>query len=200
VRSFDAALEYNASYDDAYFNLARLLLRTLVDGSEESYLPPLAVRARRSAEHLSHATGRFATHQTARLEKAVRLIEQGAFAAAQDELDVLRQESRIEIENLFEHEFYLKFMYGGKGKDDAFIQRYTEHLRAAIQQYPQYADLHNNLGVAYLIQCRNLFLRALDEFRQAMKINPGFKRAEKNLKLAENDGKGFLILLRAILK
>jgi Tfp pilus assembly protein PilF len=158
------------------------------------------VRARRCTEHLTRAAEGNAAYRTPRLEKAVQLIGQNDHAQAQDELEVLRQEARIEIDNLFEHEFYLKFMYGGKGKDEAFIHRYAESLRSAIKEYPQYADLHNNLGVAYLIQCRNMFLRALEEFRQALKINPGYKRAEKNLKLAENDGKGFLILLRAILK
>ena len=69
-----------------------------------------------------------------------------------------------------------------------------------MDENPDYADVRNNLGIAHLIQCRNLFLKALDEFRGALKINPDFKKAEKNLKLAENDGKGFLILLRAILK
>jgi tetratricopeptide (TPR) repeat protein len=200
LRSFNAALEHNPSYYEAHFNLARLFLRTLVDGIDQSYLPPATVRARRSAEHLTRAAEGVASFRTSRLEKAIRLIGEGVFAEAQDELDVLRQESPVEIDGLFEHEFYLKFMYGGKGKDDAFIQKYAESLRAAIQEYPNYADLHNNLGVAYLIQCRNLFLRALEEFRQAIKINPRYKRAEKNLKLAENDGKGFLILLRAILK
>jgi len=200
LQSFDTALEHNPSYYEAHFNLARLFLRTLVEGIDQSYLPSATARAKRSVEHLIRAVEGFASCRTPRLEKAIQLVEQGAFAQAQDELEALRQESPIEIENLFEHEFYLKFMYGGKGKDDAFIQKYAESLRAAIQEYPHYADLHNNLGVAYLIQCRNLFLRALEEFRQAIKINPGYKRAEKNLKLAENDGKGFLILLRAILK
>lgn len=91
-------------------------------------------------------------------------------------------------------------MYGGKGKDNQFIGGYVERLKTSIEDYPKYADLHNSLGIAYLIMCRNLFLKALDEFRRALSINPRFKRAEKNLKLAENDGKGFLILLRAILK
>ncbi len=91
-------------------------------------------------------------------------------------------------------------MFGGKGKDDEFIQHYHEKLKKAITKYPRYPDLHNNLGIVSLIQCRNLFLNALDEFREALKLNPEYKKAEKNLKLAENDGKGFLILLRAILK
>ena len=91
-------------------------------------------------------------------------------------------------------------MYGGKGKDDSFIADYVQTLQETIEKYPHYADLRNNLGIANLIQCRNLFLNALAEFRTALKINPNYKRAEKNLKLAENDGKGFLILLRALLK
>ncbi len=200
LESLNSALEHNPSYYEAHFNMARLFLRTLVEGVDQSYLPPATVRAKRSVEHLTRTAEGFASFRTPRIEKSIQLIEEGAFAQAQDELDTLRQETPAEIENLFEHEFYLKFMYGGKGKDDAFIQKYAESLRAAIQEYPNYADLHNNLGVAYLIQCRNLFLRALEEFRQAIKINPHYKRAEKNLKLAENDGKGFLILLRAILK
>ena len=104
------------------------------------------------------------------------------------------------MDKFLESEFYLKFMFGGKGKDDEFIRDYAEQLRQAIDKYPGYADLRNHLGISYLIQCRNLFLSALEEFREALKINPEFKKAEKNLKLAENDGKGFLILLRAILK
>jgi len=200
LSALSAALEVNPGYHEAHFNLASMLIRTLAEGVEPSYLLPPAERAKRGAEHLARAAEGFASYRTPRLEKAMQLIEEGAYAQAQDELEMLKQESRTEIEDLFEHEFYLKFMYGGKGKDDVFIERYAENLRGAIRAYPQYADLHNNLGVAYLIQCRNLFLRALEEFRQAIAINPGFKRAEKNLKLAENDGKGFLILLRAILK
>jgi len=34
----------------------------------------------------------------------------------------------------------------------------------------------------------------------AKKIDPNYKKAKDNLKLAENEGKGFLILLRALLK
>jgi tetratricopeptide (TPR) repeat protein len=104
------------------------------------------------------------------------------------------------LDKYLESEFYLKFMFGGKGKDDEFIIDYTNQLQQAVDKYPDYADLRNNLGIAYLIRCRNLFLNALEEFREALKINPEYKKAEKNLKLAENDGKGFLILLRAILK
>ena len=51
-----------------------------------------------------------------------------------------------------------------------------------------------------MIQGRNLLLRAKEEFKNALDINPKFEKADKNLKLVENDGRGFLILLRALLK
>jgi hypothetical protein len=42
--------------------------------------------------------------------------------------------------------------------------------------------------------------KAIRHFDDALKINSGFSRALKNLKLAENDLKGFEILLEAIFK
>jgi hypothetical protein len=91
-------------------------------------------------------------------------------------------------------------MYGGKGLDNTTIRRYEERLKLALKDNADYADIWNNLGVIHLIQCRNLFLQALGEFRKSLDINPDFEKAKKNKILVENDGKEFLILLRAILK
>ena len=96
--------------------------------------------------------------------------------------------------------FYLKFMYGGKGLDNDIIKKYEDKLELALEVHNDFADIWNNLGIIHLIQCRNLFLQALSEFKRALEINPGFDKARKNKKLVENDGKEFLILLRAILK
>jgi tetratricopeptide (TPR) repeat protein len=97
-------------------------------------------------------------------------------------------------------DFYLKFMYGGKNLDAEVVRKYEEKLIEASKVHPNYADVWNNLGIVHLIQCRNLFLQALTEFDKALEINPSFGKAMKNKKLVENDGKEFLILLRAILK
>ena len=105
-----------------------------------------------------------------------------------------------EILGLIGMDFYLKFMYGGKGLNNKIIKKFERRLGNAIDTHPNYADLWNNLGVVHLIQCRNLFLQALNEFDKALEINPSFNKALKNKKLVENDGKEFLILLRAILR
>jgi len=194
--ALQTALEINPNFYQAHFHTTLALLLSLKAPNASD---PAEIM-RRAQEHLARVAEGLPAYRTPRLEKALQLIDEGAYEPATQELQSLRQEINPETDLTFEHEFYLKFMYGGKGKDDDYIQRYTERLRLAIRDYPDYADLHNSLGVAYLIQCRNLFLRALEEFRVALRINPIFKRAEKNLKLSENDGKGFLILLRAILK
>jgi tetratricopeptide (TPR) repeat protein len=187
MEALQTALEINANFSQAHFHAALTLLLSLAEPMAATIAEP----AKQAQEHLARAADAFPAYRTPRLEKALQLLEEGAYVPSAQELQSLRQEINPVTDLTFEHEFYLKFMYGGKGKDDDFIQLHSDRLRNAIRDYPDYADLHNNLGVAYLIQCRNLFLRALEEFRVSLRINAGFKRAEKNLKLSENDGKGF---------
>lgn len=198
---FEAALAINPKFFWARFHLALALLQTLHSSFDaENHLPPAGLRLKNAQEHLAallQTPG--ALKDVSQLQRVLDLIRMGEMTAALDELHGMKREAEADLRFGFENEFYLKFIYGGKSRDEAFVERYAERLRAAIAETPEYADLHNHLGIAYLIQCRNLFMRALDEFKLALKINPNYKRAERNLKLAENDGKGFLILLRALL-
>ncbi|NUO80129.1 tetratricopeptide repeat protein [candidate division KSB1 bacterium] len=198
---FETALTINPKFFWAKFHLAFALLQTLHASFEaQSHLPPPSIRSKRVQEHLAALLHlQSSLKDVSKIQSALDLMRMGEMTAAIEELQSMRREAQTDCSFGFENEFYLKFIYGGKARDEAFVEKYAERLRAAIQDSPEYADLHNHLGVAYLIQCRNLFLRALDEFRLALKINPNYKRAEKNLKISENDGKGFLILLRALL-
>jgi len=105
-----------------------------------------------------------------------------------------------EIDITFHDEFYLRYLYGEDGRSASYISQYIKELERLVNKYPAYSDLRNKLGIAYVIQCRQIFSRALSEFQKATSIDPEYERAQKNLKLAHNDGKGLLILLRALLK
>ncbi|MFQ5707241.1 MAG: tetratricopeptide repeat protein [bacterium] len=193
----EEALKLNPDYVEAHYNLGVALLR---DGAATQEDSATEQKRQRALEHLSAVAGKVAHADMPNLTLALELMASDNYDEALERLT--EGESRDVFKNFFnfENEFYLKFMYGGKGKDDSFIAEYVNDLKQLIEEYPHYADVRSNLGIAYLIQCRNLFLKSLEEFRTALKINPDFKKAEKNLKLAENDGKGFLILLRALLK
>ncbi len=179
-----------------HYFLAVVLLRRIASATgdlKESDLQEI----HRHFEQASRANGALFNEQSA---KAAEKLEKKEFEEAADIYEKACTNMNGLWDATIDHEFYLKFMYGGMGKDNGFVEQYIGRLKNASAEAPDYADVHNNLGVAYLIMCRNLFLQALEEFSAALEINPEFKRAAKNLKLSENDGKGFLILLRALLK
>ncbi len=195
VAHLEKAIVLNPNYIGAHYHLGIALLANSLTGSEQDD------SARdRALEHLRQASERMVNRKIDNFERVMKKVDDGELESAIDEFLLSKPREVLAHFVNVENEFYLKFMYGGKGKDDSFISDYVGKLRDILDEHPDYADVRNNLGIANLIQCRNLFLKALDEFRAALKINPDFKKAAKNLKLAENDGKGFLILLRAILK
>ena len=199
VEQFERAIELNANYIGAHFFLGIALLATCLNEGESEESTSRDARDR-ALSAFEIASRRLVNRQIVVFDEVMQLIKNEEYAEAVAKVLLCQPGEMLSQFTSMENEFYLKFMYGGKGKDDQYISTYVENLQQVLQQHPDYADIHNNLGVVNLIQCRNLFLQALEEFRTALKINPDFKKAEKNLKLAENDGKGFLILLRAILK
>lgn len=190
------AIKLNPNYAGAHYHLGMAYLALSLNDEDETTKEEMQKRA---LHHLNLAS-EDAEAKVPNYDKVMEKVNDDDYEAAVDEYLLSKPKQALTHEPNIENEFYLKFMYGGKGKDDSFINDYIADLNRQISEKPDYADVRNNLGVAHLIQCRNLFLKSLEEFRSALKINPNFKKAEKNLKLAENDGKGFLILLRAILK
>ncbi len=200
IQVLETALSLNENYPLAHLNMGLTYLSGLVESPIHPQLLPLEERQQKCLEHLKKAAARDRNLQTPEFDSVISMIQDSQFREALDELLEIHNTLAFRLDSILEDEFYLNFMFGGKSKDELAVERYIENLKSEIAQHPKYPDLHNNLGVAYLIQCRNLFLRALEEFRRAIKLNPNYKLAKKNLKLAENEGKGLLILLRALLK
>jgi tetratricopeptide (TPR) repeat protein len=201
LREFKKAIKQNKGYLEAHYNIATLYLRSSLNSSDDHLLPPPSIRIQRAMEHLTQLKDKNIKIFEVVLDKIQKLIGLNKINEAIQVLEEHRKRIFLkDVSNLISTNFYLKFMYGGKGLDMETIKRFEYRLKSAIDQNGDYADLWNNLGVVHLIQCRNLFLQALNEFNRALEINPDFDKAMKNKKLVENDGKEFLILLRAILK
>lgn len=199
VQHLQEALSLNQNYLGAQYHLGVARLAKFTD-TENGGEQAINGQLQEALDMLEEARQKAVNHDIPHFDKVMQLVQEKAYKEAVDEFLLSKPRETLKQFSDIENEFYLKFMYGGKGKDDGYISEYVEQLKEILRKHPDYADVRNNLGVANLIQCRNLFLKSLEEFRTALKINPNFKKAEKNLKLAENDGKGFLILLRAILK
>ncbi|MBN2425207.1 MAG: tetratricopeptide repeat protein [Calditrichaceae bacterium] len=201
LKNLQQALRINPNYLQAHYNLAIMYMESvLIDRGDET-LPPPSIRLERAQQQLNklkQAEIKAFTSIAGKVEKAVenQEIEKAAKILVESRDNIFP----VEILSLIGMDFYLKFMYGGKGLNREITQKFEKRLLEAVEENPDYADLWNNLGIVHLIQCRNLFLQALTEFDKALEINPSFEKALKNKKLVENDGKEFLILLRAILK
>ncbi len=98
------------------------------------------------------------------------------------------------------YEFYLWLKYLPEQLDCETLSRFEARISQAISQNPNYPDLWNYLALIHLMLCRDYFLKGLDNFKEATKINPRFVKARKNLRLVENDGREFLSLIKAIVK
>ncbi len=96
--------------------------------------------------------------------------------------------------------FLIKFMFGGKEMNQEEMEHYAHQISKEATRHEGFADYWNEMGVVHLIQCRDYFLKAVNEFEQAVRINPKYAEAKQNHDLIKNNKKGFLILLRAILK
>jgi Tfp pilus assembly protein PilF len=194
VAELNQALAIHPNYAEANLNLTIALL----DLAELDKNMP-ADRQAEMTFHLSRAIEQNSAFNNEYLKVAKNYIDKKLLAEARQALEQCRAAGLAQRGAEVYHEFYLRLKYGEEGVDRKATEDYITRLEKILEAHPNYVDIHNDLGIAYLIQCRFLFNRAINEFKAAIAINDSFAPARKNLKLAENEGKGFLILLRAIL-
>ncbi|KAB2880458.1 tetratricopeptide repeat protein [bacterium] len=205
LSAYEAALAINPKYAEAHLNSVITLLESNMAKTNTEGLPPVAARKatilhvleKVIASNPDFTNFRFYSF---RFEKLIKQIESGETIQAIETINEIKD--AIGKPNLDEimHGFYLKFLFGGAGKNESILEQYRIKLEKAVETNPNYADLHNSLGLLFLIQCRNLFLKAMMQFKKAYEINPSYKSAYKNFRLVHNDGREFLNLLRAIIK
>jgi len=197
ISEFNKAVETNVYYHRAYFNLG---LAHILNGIvREDYQ-----MAKNLQQNCDEAFGKAILFNPAYMNQdyqrgRVRLAEGKLSDAYEDLLKAARSRETTTFHNEL-LELYLRNVHGQNGMTENGINDYIERLKSIIKINPGYADLHNEIGMAYTIMGKLITDRAIAHFREAMRLNPDFSKAEKNLKLSENDLKGFEILLGAILK
>lgn len=195
------ALRINPDYQIARYSQAIVYLDSILSDRKDEQFPPATIRVERAIQQLQILVDEGLNGVKAALNKVKKALLAKDFITAVKILETASEKIfPDEIHTIIGINFYLRFMYGGKNLTKRALKKFEQDLIDSIDSNDEYADLWNNLGIVHLIQCRNLFLKALNEFNKALDINPKFEKAQKNKKLVENDGKEFLILLRAILK
>jgi tetratricopeptide (TPR) repeat protein len=196
IECFKRAIELNLYYGEPYLNLARAyLLNTVVKEDYElsrdldATVPVNLERAEQLDPYLAHD----------RIEEARGLFRgkdhEGAYAI----LESVKQPSiRGGIDDII-LELSMMLMYDGEEFREEEIEKYLDMVREIVDQNPTFADGHNSLGILYTAKCKIYMDQASKAFRKALEINANYQKAQKNLRLSENDRQGIFILLKALL-
>ncbi len=195
------AIEKNPGFDEANFNLGVVLFRSTIEGGEADENVVLPQRVIRYVKALRNLERYSESEWQDIFERTLAILHDGNrddVLTALEELQ-LKLVGHLKINSVVES-FYLKFMYGGRELDREELEIYEKRINEQAPERSQFADYWNELGTIHMIQCRNLFLKSMAEFEKAVKLNKNYTDASRNLELIKNNKKGFLILLRAILK
>ena len=197
INEFTIACEKNVYYHNAFYNLG---LGYILNGVlREDY--ELAKNIEQNCrETFDKATMFNPGYLNAAYQRGKTNLEQGRFKEAFDDFSkAARNGESISFQSEL-LEMYLRNVHGIDGMTEDGISDYIDRLKSIIKNNPGYADLHNELGMAFTIMGKLIIDKAIIHFSEALKINPHFDSAGKNLKLSQNDLKGFEVLLGAILK
>ncbi len=196
IESFKRAIELNLYYGEPYLNLARAyLLNTIVKEDYElsREMDGAVMGSLERAEQLDP----YLIHD--RLEEARALYRSKDFEGAYALLESARQPSmRGGIDDII-LELSLMLLSDGEEFPEEEIERHLERIHEIVDQNPTFADGYNSLGILYTAKCKIYMDMASTAFRKALEINSNYQKAQKNLRLSENDRQGIFILLKALL-
>lgn len=196
VECFKRAIGLNIYYGEPYFNLVRAyVLNTIV---KEDYELSKELETKFST-NIERACQLNPFIPAEAVEQAKGLLSEQRYEEALKILDGVNiVESRSGIDDIV-LELYLMFLVSGEDLDEKAIEGYLQRVTEIVDQNPSFADGYNSLGILYTAKCKILMDRASKSFRKALEINSKYKKAQKNLRLAENDRQGIFILLKALL-
>ena len=197
INQFKKAVENNVYYDRAFYNLG---LGYILNGIVKEDFDLAKDLHKTCEESFEKAIAFNPGYINEYYKIGISLLREGKLDEAYEKLaSVLKNGS---ADSSFEKllELYISCIFGGNGATEESIKGYIEMIENLLRTNPGYADLENELGMAYTIMGKIMRDKAINHFKKAIEINPDFKKAIKNIKLSENDLRGFEALLEAILK
>lgn len=196
-KSFEKAIDLNIYYGEAYYNLA---LAVILNGIKKDDYD--------LAENLEE-------NATKLLGKSVgfnpilnnEYLQQGLNALRKKDLDnafkVLSKGYHKVVGGRFlksNYYFHLEYLFNNGLLSKEVVISHIKKLHKLLETNPNYPDLYNDLGTTYTVLAQLYSQHAVEAYQKALKINPEYKTAMKNLKLTQNELKGLKTLLKAILK
>ena len=197
INQFKKAAEFNVYYDRAFYNMG---LGYILNGIVKEDFDLARDIQKYCDESFGKAVAFNPEYINENYETGMDLLREGRLEEAYEKLSSVSESGNANkiSEDLLD--LYIRCVFGSNGPTEENIKSYIEKAESLLKKNPGYADLENELGMAYTILGRIMRDKAIGHFGKAIEINPNFKKAKKNIKLSEYDLKGFEALLEAILK
>jgi tetratricopeptide (TPR) repeat protein len=196
VASFDRALELNRYYQAALLNLAVALALNVILKQDYELSKDLRGKMKRILDLNVQLKPQMDTEA---FREVIRAAEGERYDQVYEHLIKIKEELDTVATADLSLEIYLILKFRSEELTEPDIDGLIERLQSALEANPGYADIQNDLGVLYAAKCKIMIDKAHEAFGQALRRNPAFKKAEKNLKLAGNDRQGIHFLLKALL-
>jgi len=194
--SFERALECNRYYQTALLNLAIALSQNVVLKQDYDLSKDLRQRLRRLLELNLQLKPQLEGDD---FRAAMNALDTEHYELVHEKLTAIKRDLDTIASNDLSLELYLILKFRAEELSEEAIDALLERLKIALESNPGYADIQNDMGVLYAAKCKIFIDKAHESFRQALQMNPAFRKAEKNLKLSGNDRQGIHFLLKALL-
>ncbi len=195
MNQFDMAIRLNPYYAEAYLNRGLAFLLNQIKRADYELTINYVYEVKASLENTVQLNP---SYQNSNYLKAMEYIEANKPEEALEELKLAKKNGAHSSSLDDKYTYYLKLIYGHKENQYDVIWSYIKLLQNHLKKYPGHADIYNDLGLAYCLLRNIINEKAIKSFEHALKINPNFKKAQRNLKLSNFEKKGSEIFLKAL--
>ncbi|GAB4179164.1 MAG: hypothetical protein Kow00108_15110 [Calditrichia bacterium] len=201
IESFKKAIEINPNYIESQLNLGLAIYYNALLGVENEKSIGIPARVSIYLKQLMTQKKYQSIAWQKRFKEILELIKSSNHQLLQTEM----KKFLLEITNLSSEkdrifEFFLRFIYGGREITLDTLEEYEAEFKLLLKEYGNYPDLWNDLSIFRLVKSRVFLLKALHAFKQASNSPIEGNEGIQNYELIRTKEKGFLLLLRALLK
>ncbi len=182
VEELQASLKLNIYYADAYFNLA---VAYLVNAIKREDFDMYSNLKEKTNDLFNRAALISPEYKTVQFDEAREVFNKNDLPRALNLFRAVRTQKRESNRQKFSG-FYLRFLLKSDWVAEKTLNERVAYLKEEIAKNPNYVDLHHELALCYLQQSQMCWKKGMDEFREAVEMNPRLNKAQRGLDQASD--------------
>ena len=184
ISEFSQAVELNPYYHDACLCLGLAFLKNAVCKEDYELAKDVIPKA---SQQFVRASQIYPNLRTSDYYAGMKHLQKQEFEEALGKFQTLLSVERSKVDPSFVLDFHVRYLSNEDSVSVSEIERHIARLQELIRRHQNYADLHHELGIAYLILSKSMTRKAMASFRDAVSLNPNYTGAQRRLKYLESN-------------